>query len=81
MAVEAEAKEAAQRNAPGNSLQDEAEASDARGEGEDQGQAVLAMMGALQVGLFPRLITIFIAFKEAKPVQQARNGHLSCKDW
>ena len=51
VAVEVEAKEAAQRTAPGNSLQDEAETTDAHQEEEDQGEAVLAMMGALQVHL------------------------------
>ena len=74
--MEVEAKEAAQRTAPGNSLQEESEASDAHEEGEDQGEAVLAMMGALQVHL-PTLI-IFITprtnCKQAREVEkQATN--------
>lgn len=45
-AVAVEAKEATQRTSPGNSLADEQEA--AEGD-EAQGEAVMAMLGALQV--------------------------------
>ena len=71
--MEVEAKEAAQRNAPGNSLEDEAEVADACEGEENQGEAVLAMMGALQVHLSSKYITWH------KSSSCASQGGLRCK--